>query len=113
MSKHPTYTWTHVKARLKELQQDDFLLLLHDLYALNADNKVFLATCFFAVTPDEMAAPYRRIIRQAFSPDRCLPSLHRRAARKTLTDFRNVCSVNRQKHGVPWFRFAADARGAV
>ncbi|WP_423225855.1 hypothetical protein [Candidatus Amarolinea aalborgensis] len=63
-----TYTWTHVKARLKDLQPDDFLLLLHDLYALNADNRLFLTTRLLGGTPTEMVAPYRTAISQVFNP---------------------------------------------
>jgi len=59
------YTWTHVKARLKDLQPADFLLLLHDLYALNADNRLFLTTRLPSATP---AAPYRKAICQVFNP---------------------------------------------
>lgn len=63
------YTWTHVKARLKDLQPADFLLLLHDLYALNADNRLFLTThLLVAGTPTEMVAPYRKAICQVFNP---------------------------------------------
>ena len=63
-----TYTWTHVKARLKDLQPDDFLLLLHDLYALNADNRLFLTTRLLGGTLTEMMAPYRKAISQVFNP---------------------------------------------
>lgn len=31
MPTQPTYTWTHVRARLKDLEKGDFLLLLRDL----------------------------------------------------------------------------------
>ena len=68
MPTQPTYTWTHVKAQLKDLQKDDFLLLLHDLYALNADNRLFLTTRLLAGTPAEMVAPYRKAISQVFNP---------------------------------------------
>jgi hypothetical protein len=37
---------------------------------LNADNKVFLTARFLAASPEEMAAPYRRIVKQVFNPDR-------------------------------------------
>ncbi|MFZ1238844.1 MAG: DUF6155 family protein [Anaerolineae bacterium] len=85
-------SWSHLKTHLSRLDKDDFLLLLHDLYALNADNKVFLATRFFAATPDEMAAPYRRIIQQVFNPDRGMPSLQLGAARKALNEFKKACA---------------------
>ncbi len=63
-----------------------------DLYALNADNKVCLATRFLAATPEEMTAPYRRIIRQVCNPDRGMPSLQLGAARKALDDFKKACA---------------------
>lgn len=68
MPKQPTYTWTHVNARLRNLEKDDFLRLLHDLYALNADNRLFLTTRLLAGTPAEMVAPYRKAISQVFNP---------------------------------------------
>ncbi len=71
------------------------LLLLRDLYALNADNKVFLSSRFLAASPDEMAAPYRRIVRQVCDPDRGMPSLQLGAARKALNDFKKVCAEPR------------------
>ena len=57
MPTQPTYTWTPVKARLKDLQPDDFPLLLHDLYPLNAYNRLFLTTHLLGATATEMAAP--------------------------------------------------------
>ncbi len=68
MPTQPTYTWTHVKAQLKDLQKDDFLLLLHDLYALNADNRLSLTTRVLAATPAAMVARYRKAIFQEFNP---------------------------------------------
>ena len=49
-------------------------------YALSADNKFFLATRFLAASPEELSAPYRRIVKPVFNPDRetpgfCLRSL--------------------------------------
>lgn len=91
MPTQPTYTWTHVKAQLKDLQKDDFLLLLHDLYALNADNRLFLTTRLLAGTPAEMVAPYRKAISQVFNPDRGLHSQQLRVARKAVNDFKKLC----------------------
>jgi len=68
MPTQPTYTWTHVKARLKDLQPDDFLLLLHDLHALKADNRLFLTTRVLGGGPADMAAPCRKAISQVFNP---------------------------------------------
>ncbi|MFZ1597720.1 MAG: hypothetical protein WAW26_17880 [Anaerolineae bacterium] len=91
MPTQPTYTWTHVNARLRNLEKDDFLRLLHDLYALNADNRLFLTTRLLAGTPAEMVAPYRKAISQVFNPDRGHPSLQLGAARKALNDFKKAC----------------------
>ena len=63
---------------------------MRDLYALNADNKVFLSTRLLHGTPDEIAEPYRRIIRQVFNPDRGMPSFRLSAARKALNDFKKA-----------------------
>lgn len=93
MPKQPTYTWTHVKAQLRNLEKDDFLRLLHDLYALNADNRLFLTTRLLAGTPAEMVAPYRKAISQVFNPDRGHPSLQLGAARKALNDFKKACQI--------------------
>ena len=91
MPKQSTYTWTHVNARLRNLEKGDFLLLLHDLYALNADNRLFLTTRLLTGTPAEMVAPYRKAISQVFNPDRGLPSLQLRVARKAVNDFKKLC----------------------
>ena len=88
----PSHSWSRVKPHLQRLDKDALLSLLRDLYALNADNKVFLTTRFLATSSEEMAAPYRRIVRQVFNPDRGTPSLQLGAARKALNDFRKVCA---------------------
>lgn len=92
MPTQPSQSWSHLKTHLQRLEKDALLLLLRDLYALNADNKVFLASRFLAATPEELMAPYRRIVRQVFNPDRGVPSLQLGTARKALNDFRKVCA---------------------
>jgi hypothetical protein len=93
MPRQPTpQSWSALKPYLQRLEKEEFLLLLRDLYALNADNKVFLATRFLATTPEQMAEPYRKIIRQVFNPERGFPSLKLSAARKALNDFKKACA---------------------
>ena len=86
----PSPTWSQLKPHLQRLEKQDLLLILRDLYALNADNQVFLSTRLLADTPDEIAEPYRRIIRQVFNPDRGMPSFRLSAARKALNDFKKA-----------------------
>lgn len=92
MPTQSTPTFSHLKPHLQRLEKDEPLQLLRELYALNADNKLFLATRFLATTPEEMAEPYRKIIRQVFYPNRGAPSLDLSAARKALNDFKKVCA---------------------
>lgn len=87
----PTPTWSHLKPHLLRLEKGELLALLRELYGLNADNKVFLATRFIPAAPEEMAEPYRKVVRQVFNPDRGHPSLQLSAARKALNDFRKAC----------------------
>ena len=86
----PPPTWSQLKPHLQRLEKQDLLLILRDLYALNADNQVFLSTRLLADTPDEIAEPYRRIIRQVFNPDRGMPSFRLSAARKALKDYKKM-----------------------
>lgn len=88
----PPPTWSQLKPHLQRLEKQDLLLIVRDLYALNADNKVFLSTRLLAGTPDEIAEPYRRIICQVFNPDRGMPSLRLSTARKALNDFKKACA---------------------
>jgi hypothetical protein len=92
MPTQPAPSWSKLKSRLSALNKDALLSLLRDLYALNADNKVFLSTRFLTTTPEELAAPYRRIVRLVFNPDRGMPSLQLGAARKALNDFKKACA---------------------
>jgi len=92
MPTQPAHSWSHLKPHLQRLDHAALVALLRDLYALNADNKVFLSTRFLATSPEEVAAPYRRIVRQVFNPDRGTPSLQLGSARKALKDFRKACA---------------------
>ena len=85
-------SWSHLKPYLQRLDKEALVALLRDLYALNADNKVFLATRFLAALPEELAAPYRKIVKQVFNPDRGTPSFRLNAARKALNDFKKACA---------------------
>ncbi|MFZ2358925.1 MAG: DUF6155 family protein [Anaerolineae bacterium] len=88
----PTPTWSHLKPHLQRLDKEQLLALLRELYGLNADNKVFLATRFIPAAPEQMAEPYRKVVRQVFNPDRGHPSLQLSAARKALNDFKKACN---------------------
>lgn len=68
------------------------MALLRELYGLNADNKVFLTTKLGMLTSEEMAEPYRKIIREEFNPTRGFPSMRLRTARKAVTDFKKASS---------------------
>lgn len=94
MPTQPSPAWSRLKSHLQRLDKDALLALLRDLYALNADNKVFLATRFLAASasPEELAAPYRKIVKQVFNPDRGTPSFRLSAARKALNDFKKACA---------------------
>ena len=87
-----TPTWSHLKPHLQQLSKEQLVALLRELYALNADNKAFLATRFIPTAPEQIAAPYRKVISQVFNPDRGHPSLQLSAARKALNDFRKACN---------------------
>ena len=50
MSTQSAHPWSHLKPHLQRLDKDALVLLLRDLYALNADNKVFLSTRFLATS---------------------------------------------------------------
>ena len=89
----PTQSWSHLKSHLQRLEKDELVQILRDLYRLNADNKVFLTTRFLSTTPDEMAEPYRKIVRKVFNPEGPgFPSLQLGLARKALNDFKKACA---------------------
>jgi hypothetical protein len=69
MPTQPTSTWSQIKIHLKQMEKDDLILLLHDLHALNAENKLYLAAHVQAASPDEIAAPFRAQIEVALDSD--------------------------------------------
>ncbi|MEZ4661706.1 MAG: DUF6155 family protein [Caldilineaceae bacterium] len=84
-------TWSQVKRALSSLDQSELLDLIGDLFKLNADNKVFLASRYIHSDPQTLMEPYRKAIRAEFNPGRGFPRLNLRAARKALHDFKKAC----------------------
>ncbi len=92
MSKIKSPTWSQIKVELISLAQKELLNVIHDLYRLNADNKVFLTTHLGLGDVEALAEPYRKAIRREFYPDRGFPRLNLGAARKALNDFKKANS---------------------
>ena len=90
MDKQKPPTWTQVKAKLSSVDKNELLDIIHDLYKLNQDNKVFLTSQFVADNTEALTEPYRRAIRREFNPDRGFPRLNLRSARKALNDFKKA-----------------------
>lgn len=90
MASNPT--WSQIKPQIASLEKEDLLNLIRDLYQLNADNKVMLATRFATVSAEALAEPYKKAIRREFNPDRGLPRLNIGEARKALTSFKKASS---------------------
>lgn len=84
-------TWSQVKSALSNLEQGELLNLIGDLFKLNADNKIFLASRYVNQDAQVLVEPYRKAIRAEFNPERGFPRLNLRAARKALTDFKKAC----------------------
>lgn len=83
-------TWSQIKSRLVVHEKEYLLTVIRDLYQLNADNKVFLASRLVAGQPEILAEPYKRAIRREFNPDRGFPRLNLEAARKALNSFKKA-----------------------
>ncbi|MCB0111766.1 MAG: hypothetical protein KDE53_37840 [Caldilineaceae bacterium] len=92
MSKSKTPGWTDIRSELSQLPKDGLMALLRELYRLNADNKVFLATRLGMLTDEEIVEPYREIIREEFNPAYGLPEMRLRTARKAVNDFKKASS---------------------
>jgi hypothetical protein len=90
MDKQKSPSWTQVKTKLLSLDKRELLDIIHNLYQLNQDNKVFLTTQFKTGDTEVLAEPYRRAIRREFNPDRGFPRLQLRSARKALNDFKKA-----------------------
>lgn len=83
-------SWQKIKDRLKHLDQQTLLLLVRDLYALNNENKLFLATRYGLGDNDNLSK-YKAII------DRWLyPELHKNQqlsiakAKKSISDYKKA-----------------------
>jgi hypothetical protein len=83
-------SWSQIKSQIGSLEKEELLNLIRDLYQLNADNKVMLATRFSAVSSEDLVEPYKKAIRREFNPERGLPRLNIGAARKALTSFKKA-----------------------
>ena len=89
MPTQPTHTWSQIKTHLKQMEKEDLILLLHDLHALNAENKLYLAARCETATPDEIAAPFRAQIDAALNPDERNFRLNFSDARKALNRYKH------------------------
>lgn len=85
-------TWTQLKQQLSHYEKPELLRLLQELYQLNTDNKLFLATRLTQSDPNELAEPYRKVIQAEFNPSRGFPRLNLRSARKAINDFKKACA---------------------
>lgn len=83
-------SWSRIRSHLLALNKDDLLKVIQDLYQLNTDNKVFLNSHLEMGDPETLAQRYRNTIKQVFNPNRGLPSLSLRSARKALNDFKKA-----------------------
>jgi len=84
-------TWTQLKQALHDHEKSELLRLIQELYNLNTDNKVFLASRLIETDLEALAAPYRKAIQAEFNPPRGFPRLNLRAARKAINDFKKAC----------------------
>jgi hypothetical protein len=84
-------TWTQLRRVLLSLEKPELIDMIQQLYQLNADNKVFLVSRLTNVDVETLAAPYRAAIRHELNPERGLPKLNLRAARKAVNDFKKAC----------------------
>jgi hypothetical protein len=84
-------TWTHLKQALSDYEKPELLRLLQELYNLNADNKLFLASRLIETDLEALAEPYRKAIQAEFNPRSGFPRLNLRAARKAINDFKKAC----------------------
>ncbi|MSP12889.1 MAG: hypothetical protein EXR62_08020 [Chloroflexi bacterium] len=85
-------SWSRIKSQLSTLAKEDLLDILYDLYQLNPDNKVFLATHITKSDAGSLLEPYQRQIRAQFTAggSGAFPPLNLRAARKVLTAFKKA-----------------------
>lgn len=90
MRKQKALTWSQIKPHLQHLEAGDLLNIIRDLYQLNADNKVFLASRLEIGDYQSLAEPYLRAIRREFNPAQGFPRLDIGAARRALNDFKKA-----------------------
>lgn len=84
--------WSQLKNRLAAWEKPALIELIHQLYQMNADNKVFLTSRLTEVDVTALAEPYRKVIQETFNPKRGFPSLNLRSARKAVNDFKKACN---------------------
>ena len=65
--KKPRASWSDVKAKIAHFDQSAMLALIHDLYAANKDNQVFLHARFSL--GEDALKPYKATIRRWLCPD--------------------------------------------
>lgn len=83
-------SWSELRKELIGMEKLELIGLLQDLYKLNNDNRIFLASQLLQADLETLAAPYREIIEEQFSPRRGYPELELRVARKAVTDFKKA-----------------------
>src|ERR1700688_3400010 len=60
-------TWTHVKAKLADVDRPGLLALVQDLYAASKENQLFLHTRFGL--GEDVLLPYKQTLERWLSPD--------------------------------------------
>ena len=85
-------SWSELRKELLALEKLELIALIQDLYKLNNDNKLFLATRFTETDLESLAEPYRKIIAEQFNPRRGFPKLGLRVARKAVTDIKKAAN---------------------
>jgi hypothetical protein len=82
--------WSEIKTGLPYLDEKELIKIIHDLYQLSKEDKIFLASRMGVGDQESLLEPYKRAIRREFYPDRGLPGLNLAAARKALNDSKKV-----------------------
>lgn len=85
-------SWSQLRSELMDMEKLELIGLIQDLYKLNSDNKIFLASRLVQADLESLAAPYRKIIEDQFNPRRGFPKLGLRVARKAVTDFKKAAN---------------------
>ncbi|MBK8046317.1 MAG: hypothetical protein IPK16_03805 [Anaerolineales bacterium] len=66
MSAKDSLAWSLLKARLREKDKEELLLLLQQLYTESVENKHLIAFHCGAIDAQQAAEPYRKIIMRTF-----------------------------------------------